>query len=246
MHFLSDLHEWSLLRELSEWLSPRLALYMRGTVPINEHRDIHSHAATLEFELRHTFFTVHNAPQRLSSEKFGGFQEVIKQICSLLDHLAAHQRTRDDSKGGEYLHLEKLIGLLNPKCDLIDLVNGPGQRLFDLPSDAAELHECLIALTKCNEALNEVLAPPPLESVIQPSRRQLKKTPWKKGTIRDQAMCLFEHLFKHFKCGIPHEVLLKLIGTPKEDLTVSSLQLMLPSCLELKPWQEAQYNNADL
>ncbi|UKZ85203.1 uncharacterized protein TrAFT101_001071 [Trichoderma asperellum] len=241
---LTDSHEWFLLRELAEWLSQRKAQY--HALPINEHREIHFDAELLEFELRHTFFTIQKFPQSLSLEKFISCQGLLKQLCSLLNRLAARRRAHDGSQGQDYPHLEALIGLLNPTCETIDLVNGLKQRLFEVPGDTIDLRDYLTAVTKCNDDLNRLLPPPPLESVIQPSRKERKKTPWKKGKTRDQALCVLETLFKHFKCGIPHEVLLKLIENTNEDLVVSNLQLMLPSCPELKSWQEVQYANANL
>lgn len=244
MHSLTDSHEWLLLRELSEWLSQRKAPY--HAIPINQHINNHFDADLLEFELRRAFFTVQRIPQILDPEKFIYYHGILKQLCSLLDRLAAHQRTHGDSKGEDYPHLEALIGHLNPTCDAIVLVNGPEQRLFELPSELAALRDCLTSVTECNNALDGLLTPTPLESVIQPSQRERKRSPWKSRKIRDQATCVLKALFKHFKCGIPHEVLLKLIESPNEDLIVSSLQLMLPSCPELKSWHEVQCDNTDL
>ncbi|KAH8123543.1 hypothetical protein LI328DRAFT_169357 [Trichoderma asperelloides] len=232
---LTDSHEWFLLRKLAEWLSQIKAQY--HTLPINEHRGIHIDADHIELELRYTFSTIQKFSQSLSPEKFISCQGVLEQLCSLFDRLVAHPKAHDDSKGEEYPHLEALVR---------DLVNGSKQRVLGLYSDTGNLRDYLIAITECNNALNRLLAPPPLESAIQSSRRERKKTPWKNGKRRDQTIYVLETLFKHFKCGIPHEVLLKLIKNPNEDFIVQILQLMLPSCPELKSWQEVQYDNADL
>lgn len=244
MSSLTDSREWLLLRDISEWLSQRKAPYR--AVPINETREIRFDADLLEFELRRTFFTIQNFPQSLRPEKFVCFQKIIEQLCSLLDRLAAHQEAGDEFESEGYVHLVALRGLPNPNCEPIDLVNGPEQRLFELPSDTAELHEYLTAVTNCNNALNELLAPLPLELVTQPSRREQKESPWKKGQIRDRAICVLETLFKHFKCGIRHDILLKLAENSNEDMIVSCLQLMLPSCPEVESWKEVRYDNADM
>lgn len=244
MHSLTDSHEWLLLRDLSEWLSQRRAPY--HAIPTNQRRENHFDADILEFELRRSFFTVQRIPQILDPEKIMYCKRILKQLCSLLDRLAAHQQTHGDFKGEDYPHLEALIEHLNPTCDAIVLVKGPEQSLFELPSESAVLRDCLTSVTACNNALDGLLTPPPLGSAMQPSQRERKESPWKSGKIRGQAICVLKALFKHFKCGIPHDVLLKLIENPNEDVIASNLQLMLPSCPELESWHEVHYDNTDL
>ncbi|RFU77282.1 hypothetical protein TARUN_4958 [Trichoderma arundinaceum] len=115
-----------------------------------------------------------------------------------------------------------------------------------LPSDAVELGKCLRVVTECNDTVSRLLAPPQHESSIQPLQRQQKKRMWKKARIRNRASFVLGTLFEHFRCGTSHEVLLKLIEDPDEDLVLPSLQLMLSPCPELENWQEVQCDSMNL
>ncbi|KAL6898350.1 hypothetical protein GGI43DRAFT_408965 [Trichoderma evansii] len=245
MPYLTELSEWRLIQEIAEWLSQRKAPCHVQPNSINNQLGYNAYADLLEFELRRTFM-VQEFPQNLSQAEFECCQEALEHLCSLLDGITSHQNTCDDSKGQKYTHLRALRGILESTSGKIDLVNGPNKSLFKLPDNATDLGNCLRTVTECNNALSELLAPPTLEPVIQPYRIQRERSAWKKNKIRNEAICVLRILFEHFKCGMSHEVLLKLNQVPNKDLAFPSLQLMLSLCPELELWQEVQCDTIQL
>lgn len=243
--YLTDSSEWLLLQELSRRLSQKKASHRALPTPRIDQIESRQDAGLLEFELRH-IFKEQRSPQSIVKEKFEHCQTALKNLCSLLDRLALHRSSHSNLEGQKYSHLRALIGILDSTPGPIDLVNGPNEKLFKLPDDADDLRNCLQTVTDCNHALGGPPTLPPLESVVRPSRTQREKTAWKKSKVRDQAIRVIKALFEHFKCGVSHEVLLKLIEDQNEDLLLPNLQLMLSPCPDLKSWEEAQYGYANL
>ncbi|KAM0259057.1 hypothetical protein ACHAQJ_003558 [Trichoderma viride] len=233
MPHLIELSEWRLLQRLAVQLGQRKASYQVLPGPV------HYDAELLEIELRRAFM-VQEFPQTLDQTEFEQCQEMLKNLCSLLDAIAWPPGAHGDLEGQGYTRLRALTGFLESTSGTVDLVYGPNKKLFRLPNDAAGLRKCLHVASECNNALSRLLASPLQEWATQPSQRQQKKRMWKKGRIRNRAKFVLTTLFEHFRCGTPHEVLLKIIEDPDEDLLLPNLQLMLSSCPELRSWQEVQ------
>lgn len=243
--YLTDSSEWLLLQELSTRLRQRKASHRAlSTVRIDQ-IEIQHQAHLLEIELRRIFI-VQNIPQSLVEEEFELFQATLKDLCSLLNRLALHRSSCSKLEGQKYVHLRALIGVLDSTSGPIDLVNGPNEKLFKLSNEAGDLQNCLHRVTNCNSALSRLLVHPPLESVVRPSRTQRETKAWKESKVRNQAIHVLKTLFKHFKCEMPHEVLLKIIEDQNEDLSLPNLQLMLSLCPDLESWEEVQYGDAEL
>lgn len=80
----------------------------------------------------------------------------------------------------------------------------------------------------------------PVSTFIQPIQTKGRNSVWKKNEIRDRAICVLKTLFGNFKCGKPHEVLLKLTEYSDHDLISPKLQFMLSTCSASDVWQEVQ------
>jgi hypothetical protein len=237
--YLTDSSEWLLLQELSTRLSYRKALYLPTP-------QIDAGLHVLEAELRHTcILIVQTIPQNLLEEQFDQCQTALKNLCLLLDRLALQGSSRGNLERPKYAHLRELIAFLDSTSEAVDLVIGPNEKLFELPNGADDLSSCLRTVTNCKDALSGLLTPSRSESAVQPPRIHREKTAWKKSKVRNQARCVIKALFEHFKCGMSHEVLLKLMEDQNEDLLLPNLQFMLSPCLDLEFWEEAQYDDTN-
>lgn len=238
MPCLNDSNEWRLLDEIARLLAQRKARYHVTTGQFRDHRQVNLNAELIETELRGVF-TVKQISRILDKTEFEQCQTHLSSLCSLLDGLARAPYIHADRLA--YPRLRVLPELLQTTSGEIDLANGHNQTLFELPGGADELGECLRVITECNKAVNKLLAPPLQEPVIPPlQKQQHQKGAWKEGIIRSQAKLALRSLFQNLKCGTPHEVLLKLIEDPDEDLILPDLQVLLSPCLDLNLWQEAR------
>lgn len=245
MPYLVESNEWRLLQGLGRLLGPRKARYQLQTGPLNDHNGVRSHAELIEVELRRVFM-VKEITRNLDPAEFAQFQAKLTSLCLLLDGLARSSNAHSGPEGPSYPRLRALTGFLESTSGPVDLASGPNETLFRLPRDAGKLWHCLGVVTECNDALSRLLVPSTHEPVIQPRQRRQKKRAWNRSTIRNRAMFVLESLFKHFRCGTPHEVLLKLIEDPDEDSVLPTLQLILSACPELELWQEARCDPAIL
>jgi hypothetical protein len=245
MPYLVESNEWRLLQGLGRLLGPRKARYLLQAGPLDNHNGVQSHAELIEVELRRVFM-VKEIPRNLDPAEFELCQAKLNSLCLLLDGLTRSSNAHSGPEGPSYPHLRALTSFLESTSGAVDLASGPNETLFRLPRDAGKLWDCLRVVTECNDALSRLLAPSTHEPVIQPLQRRQKKRAWKKSTTRNRAMFVLETLFKHFRCGTPHEVLLKLIGVPDEDSVLPSLQLILSACPELELWQEARCDSVNL
>lgn len=245
MPYLIESNEWRLLQGLGLLLDKRKARYHGHSVPLNNPKEVHPNAELFEVELRRTFM-VKEVPQNLNPIDFGDCQAKLNSLCGLLDGLVMLRSDRSVPKGEVYPHLRALTGILESTSGAVDLANGPNQTLFRLPDGVVELSKCLRIVTECNDTLSRLLASPLQESAVQPFQKQQKKRMWKKARIRNRATFVLEALFERFRCGTPHEVLLKLIEDPDEDSVLPSLQLMLSPCPDLEPWQEVRCDSVYL
>lgn len=248
MPYLLQSNEWRLIQGLGRLLDKRKAAHQvqsRSSGSLNHGKRVHPEAEFFEIELRRTF-RVQEFPHNLDPEAFAQCEATLRSLCSLLDQLAWPQSAHGQTGGHSYSRLRALSGLLESTSGAFDLTNGPNKTLFRLPSDSAELDRCLQIVTECNDTLDRLKAPAPQETIIQPRQRQQNKRMWKKARIRNRASFVLGALFEHFRCGMSHEVLLKLIEDPDEESMLPSLQLMLSSCPDLDSWQEVRCNSLDL
>ncbi|KAL7921714.1 hypothetical protein ACQKWADRAFT_321287 [Trichoderma austrokoningii] len=247
MPYLNDSNEWRLLDELGRLLDQKKARYRVKAGQFRDHRQVNLNAEIIETELRGVF-TAKQISRVLDATEFEQCQTHLNSLCSLLDHLARPTSNTQSGQGSlGYPRLRALTGLIESTSGEVDLASGNGQTLFELPGGAGELGDCLRVVTEYNKAINQLLAPPSQEPVIPPlEKQQHRKGAWKEGIIRNQAKLVLKTLFQHFKCGTQHQVLLKLVEDPDEDLILPDLQLLLSPCLELDLWQEARCNFANL
>jgi hypothetical protein len=240
MPYLNDLTEWRLLDELGRLLDQRKARYHVAAGQFRDHKQVNLNTELIETELR-SVFMVKQVSRVLDAAEFEQCQIQLSSLCSLLDDLARPSNTHRGLESSGYSRLRALIGLLESTSGEIDLASGSNQTLFELPHGADELCECLRVMADYNKVINQLLAPL-LEEPILPSfqKQHHQNGAWKEGIIRNRARLALKTLFQHFKCGTPHEILLKLIEDPDEDLILPDLQLLLSPCLELISWQEAR------
>ncbi|KAK1246374.1 hypothetical protein MKX08_000176 [Trichoderma sp. CBMAI-0020] len=237
MPYLIELSEWRLLQRIGSLLDHRKAPYQVQPGP-----HLNPNAELFEVELRRAFM-VQELPQNLGPTEFRQCEAKLKSLCSLLDELALPQSAHGHPDGKPFPRLRVLTGFLESTSEKFDLANGPNKTLFNLPSDA---DQCLEDITKCNDTLSRLVAPASQEPAIQPLQRQQEKRMWKKARIRNRVTFILGTLFEHFRCGTSHEVLLKLIEDPNEDLELPSLQLMLSPCSELESLQEVRCDSVNL
>ncbi|KAL7820890.1 hypothetical protein V8C26DRAFT_426799 [Trichoderma gracile] len=248
MPYLLESNEWRLIQGLARLLDERKAAHQvqsRASGALNHGKRVHPEAEFFEIELRRAF-RVQDFPHNLDPEAFEQCEAKLKSLCLLLDQLAWSQSTHGHSGGHTHQRLRALSGLLESTSGVFDLANGPNKTLFRLPSDSAELNRCLQIVTECNDTLDKFTAPAPQETILQPLQRQQNKRMWKKARIRKRASYILGALFEHFRCGMSHEVLLRLIEDPDEESVLPSLQLMLSSCPDPDSWQEVQCGSGDL
>lgn len=244
MPYISDSDEWRLLDELGRLLDQRKAQHHVPAGQFRDHKQVNLNAELIETELR-SVFTVKQISRVLDATEFEQCQTHLSSLCSLLDGLARAPYIHADRLA--YPRLRVLSKLLQTTSGEIDLASGCNQTLFELPCDYDELCECLNVVTEYDKAINQLLAPPLQEPVIPPlQKQQYQNGTWKEGIIRNQAKLALKTLFQHFRCGTPHEVLLKLIEDLDEDLILPDLQLLLSPCPELNLWQEARCDFVNL
>lgn len=248
MPYLLQSNEWRLIQGLGRLLDERKAPHQvqSGTsMPPNHGKRVHPEAEFFEIELRRAF-RVQEFPHNLEPEVFEQCEAKLRSLCLLLDQLAWTQSAHGHTGEPNYPRLRALSGLLQSTSGAFDLANGPNQTLFRLPSDSAELNRCLRIATECNDTLDRFTAPATQEPMVQPLQRQQNRRMWKKARIRNRASFVLRALFEHFRCGMSHEVLLKLMEDPDEESMLPSLQLMLSSCPDPDSWQEVRCDSVDL
>lgn len=242
MPYLNDSTEWRLLDELGRLLDQRKARHYVPAGRFRDHRQVNLNAELIETELR-SVFTVKQISRALDATEFEQCQTHLSSLCSLLDGLVRAPYIH--AGRFPYPRLRVLSEFLESIPGEIDLASGRNQTVFELPRGVHELDKCLRVVTEYNKVINHLLAPPLQEAVISSlQKQQHQKGAWKNGIIRNQAILALKTLFQHFKCGTPHEVLLKLVEDPDEDLP--DLQLYLSPCLELDLWQEARCDFVNL
>lgn len=240
MPYLNDSNEWRLLDELGRLLDRRVAQYHVPAEEFRDHRQVNLTAELIETELR-SVFMVKQISRVLDVTEFEQSQTHLNSLCSLLDGLARPPKTHINLESSGYPQLQAIIGYLESTYGEVDLAIGHNLTLFELPRGADELCECLQVITEYNKVISQLLAPPSHEPVIPPLQKQQRQSrAWKKGLIRKQTKLALKTLFQHFKCGAPHEILLRLVEDPDEDLILPDLRLLLSPCPELNFWQEAQ------
>ncbi|OTA01143.1 hypothetical protein A9Z42_0014560 [Trichoderma parareesei] len=214
-------NEWRLIQGLARLLDKRKAPHLVQSRVSGKR--VHPEAEFFEIELRRVF-RVQDFPHNLDSEAFEQCQAKLKSLCLLLDQLAWSRSIHGHAEGQTHHRLRALSALLESTSGVFDLANGPNKTLFRLPSDSAELNRCLRIVTECNDTLDKITAPAPQEPVLQPLQRQQNKRMWKKARIRNRASFVLGTLFEHFRCGMTHEVLLRLIEDPDEESMLPNLR----------------------
>lgn len=245
MPYLIESNEWRLLQEFGRLLDQKKARYYVQGRLLNSQERVQTNSELIEVELRRVFM-VKEIHQNLDPVEFERCQAKLNSLCSLLDGLARSTNADSGTEGLAYPRLQALTSFIKSTPGNVDLASGSNETLFRLPHDAGKLCDCLRIVTECNDVLSPLLAPPSQAPVIQPLQKQQKRRAWKKAVIRNRAMFVLEILFKHFRCGTPHEVLLELNEDPDEDSVLPSLKLMLSPCFELESWQEARCDSVNM
>ncbi|CAG9980542.1 unnamed protein product [Clonostachys byssicola] len=247
MPYLIESIEWRLIRELGRSFGQRKAGHR--IKPLGCHGPVHPTVEHIEVELRRLF--IHqDIPQSVNDVEFGACQVALRKLCLRLEDLVSEQLIARSSKVGasSYPRLRALLPFLDSVAQTFNLVHGPDTALFVLPNSVDELYDCLDIATECSRALSKLLAPPASEPIPQPPRKQKAKNKdaWKKARVRKQATFALETLFKHFKCGTAHEVLLRLTEDTDQDAALPTLRMMLSRCPDLESWLEARCESLNL
>lgn len=247
MPFLAQSNEWRLVSELGRLFGQRKTRHQ--VQQLGRHEPVyHPTIEHIEVELRGLLIS-QDIPHNLNDAEFKECQAALSKLCLLLEDLASTQLSASGSTAGAapYPRLRALLRFLDSADGPVDLVHGSNTTLFTLPRDVDGLHDCLRIVTECCRALSKLFAPPASEPATQPFRMAKKnKDAWKKARIRKQAAFALETLFKHFKCGTAHEVLLRLTEDTGEDAALPTLQMMLLKCPELESWVEARCESLHL
>lgn len=247
MPYLIESVEWRLVRELGRLFGQRKASHR--VKPLGRHAPVHPTVEHIEVELRRLFI-YQDIPQSLNETEFEACQGTLSRLCLLLEGLVSEHLVASGSRAGPSLYprLRALLPFLDSVAKPVDLVQGPNTTLFTLPQSVDELYDCLGIVTECCRALSKLFAPPASEPVVQAPRKQKDKSKdaWKKARIRKQATFALETLFKHFKCGTAHEVLLRLTEDTDQDDALPTLQMMLSRCPELETWLETRCESLHL
>jgi hypothetical protein len=264
MPYLIECHEWRLLQALGalleEWKAPYEPQHqIRHEVPANSIQTYHK---LFEIELRRIFIPKVSAPN-LPRTVFEESQLRLGKLCGLLDSLVkrrlissnlAHTAGWSELSVADstYPLLQGLIryleGLnrtasnLQAPTELFDLASGPHQILFRLPEDTTELKNELKIVTECNDFVDQLFT----TNRESPHRStpKAKGQAWTDTRLRDHAATLLGTLFKRFKCGIRHEIMLKLSDSDK-GIPRPKLHLLLSSCPNSDRWQEALYDSCE-
>ncbi|KEY71886.1 hypothetical protein S7711_09755 [Stachybotrys chartarum IBT 7711] len=247
MRYLIESNEWRLVCDLGRLFGQRKASHR--VQPLGRHEPVYYPAVEhIEVELRRLLL-YQDIPQSLNDAEFKAFQATLERICILLEDLVSEHLSASSSTGAtSYPRLRALLTLLASAAEPVDLIHGPNTTLFTLPRNSNELDRCRRVVTECCQALSKLLTPPAPEPATQPLLKQRKKhkDTWKKARIRKQATLALETLFRHFKCGTAHEVLLRLTEDTDQDAVLPTLQMMLPRCPELESWLEARCESLHL
>jgi hypothetical protein len=254
MPYLIESVEWRLVRELGRLFGERKASHQ--VKPLGRHHDpvhstpVHPTVEHIEVELRRLLI-LQDIPQDLDDADFEACRAALRRVCLCLDSLASERLIPTGSIRGavSYPRLRALLEWLDSAFDTADLVHGPNTKLFTLPRGVDELYDCLGTVTDCCRALNKLLFAPSAAASAQPRRikeNSKSKDAWKKARVRKQATVALETLFKHFKCGTAHEVLLRLTEDTDMDASLPTLQMMLSRCPELESWLEARCESLHL
>lgn len=249
MKYLIESIEWRLVRELGRLFGQRKANHQ--VQQLGRHEPIyHPPAEHIEVELRHLLM-YYDVPQGLSDGEFEACQETLETLCLLLEDLVSDDLAASSSTvlGTSYPRLWALLQFLASAAEPLDLIHGPNTTLFTLPRSNDDLYRCLGEVRKCSRILSNLFTPHPApQPATQPARTKRKhsKDAWKKARIRKQATVALETLFRHFKCGTAHEVLLRLTEDTDQDSALPTLQMMLSRCPDLESWLEARCESLHL
>lgn len=240
MPYLIACHEWCLLQALGALLEGRKAPYKAPADAIPIYHDL------FEYELRCLFIPKESA-LNLSTAVFDGCQVRLIKLCGLLDRLVKPTFTSSHLvTDSTYSRLRALIRSLEdlnrtppnlePLTELFDLASGPHQTLFRLPKDPSELKNELDMVRECNDFVGQIF-----NTGRESSRRSLPKAMgrgWTDTRLRDRTATVLSTLFEKFKCGVRHEVMLRLSGDLDKCIPQPKLHLLLSSCPDSERWQE--------
>jgi hypothetical protein len=241
MPYLIQSDEFRLIRELGRLFNLRKGEFQPG--PPENHERVSSDVEFIDFELRHAF-TFKDFPRNLELAEFEQCQGKLKCLCLLLEGLVSDQYTQKPPHGVEdqilaYPRLRKLIHHMQSTSGVLDLVYGCNKSIFSLPH-GSDLANCLRVINECNGAFRRLHAPPAQAATLNNSAKREQKRKWKKARIRNRATFVLDGVFRHFRCGTQHEVLLKLFEDPDENLELPSLELVFSRCPDSRLLQEVR------
>ncbi|KAI0449227.1 hypothetical protein F5B21DRAFT_494972 [Xylaria acuta] len=246
MPYLIESIQWRLIQELGRLLQPKMARYDVRRELVNYNEGMSSRAELVEVELRQALM-VEELSDNLDQKEYDECEAKLKALCSLLEGLARPRSIPAGPPAPTYPRLYALTKSIELMAGPVDLANGPNETLFSLPKDDDNLNKCLSSISEYNITFSRLLHPAVQEPTIRPLQKQKKRNrTWKKARVRNQVTFMLEVLFKHFKCGSSHEVLLKLAEDPDEHSVLPSLQIMLSLCPESESWQEAWCDSVNL
>jgi hypothetical protein len=133
--------------------------------------------------------------------------------------------------------LNRTASNLEAPTELFDLASGPHQTLFRLPEDMNELKNELKMVTECNDFVGQLFTTN--RESLHRSMPKAKEQVWTDTRLRDRAATVLGTIFERFKCGIRHEVMLKLSEDSDKGIPRPKLHLLLSSCLDSDRWEEA-------
>ncbi|PHH80669.1 hypothetical protein CDD80_349 [Ophiocordyceps camponoti-rufipedis] len=240
MTCLTESEEWCILQKLSRLLKQMKTRYVAD---LQAPHDV----AMLEAELRHTLYITGKTPPELAETQLQHCQEMLRDLCSLLESLAVslpftYNTPNTWNQGySTYRRLRASIQSLESASGRVSLVTGDGEKLFELAnSSSKELGQYLQTVTDCNDVISRHLTASPREPTISSiSKHAGESAKWRTSRIRKRTKVVLGALFDHFRCGMTHDVLLRLSEDTGDDSEMHpSLQLMLHPCSGLTFLQE--------
>ncbi|KAE8406233.1 hypothetical protein BDV37DRAFT_281143 [Aspergillus pseudonomiae] len=243
MAFLLECEEWrvlqaiaTLLEEGKAYCEPRAL-----TVP-GWSQDLHQ---LFWVELRGILAYRERDPY-LPMALFHNCQVKLSNVCVLLSRLVNCRRVTVHAegeaetceyKGSAYPFLHGLVSFLQTSTGILNLAGGPDSVLLELPRGISQIEQYLYTVMECNRLIKGLFQAPTVQHGASGQPIFTVKGPmWSDTRHRDKAITVFRSLFERLRCGIQHEILLKVPDNSLPRHVQQELYLLLRVHKQISSW----------
>lgn len=234
MLLLNSCREWRLLRNLKFSLAGKLARYRQTGASSGFLHD--NELAFVETELLLVFeWGFQNT--KIFQDTFKVLKEHLVTTCELLEEFVNQNLISDVANRNyvSYPSLRRLAAYLEVASGEFSLVNGPHLSLFMI-QPGSTVTKVLSALEGLNRIMVRICRDP--NASLQPWNYAPELPERPEMPFRDRAEKVLRTLFRHFSCGIDHDVLLQLPAVAVSETPPETLEMFLSLCATRDRWYE--------